>query len=244
VGVTTENINAYTLASVKELLTRVPALDGLQFRVHEESGLATEGMEGFWHAIFENVQKARPGMLIELRGKNTPDAVINAALSLGVDLRIETKYWMEQMGMPFHPMHVNPQDQRNRRRGYADFLRYPQRYRMTWRLWNGGTTRILRWGDPEHVRRYGASTALYDSPNWDVQEPLATKMEAQRPDKPTFDLMPANAGLLALGLFGWSIWLHRQGALLPRNLPVTNVSVGELVKWDSLCHTDRDALQD
>ena len=35
------------------------------------------------------------------------------------------------------------------------------------------------------------STALYDSPNWDVQEPLATKMEAQRPDMPTFDLMPA-----------------------------------------------------
>src|SRR5262249_38526798 len=52
VGVTTENINAYTLASVKELLARVPAVDGLQFRVHEESGLAHEGMEGFWHAIF------------------------------------------------------------------------------------------------------------------------------------------------------------------------------------------------
>jgi hypothetical protein len=119
VGVTTENINAYTLASVKELLAHAPTLDGLQFRVHEESGLATEGMEGFWHAIFENVQRTRPGKLIELRGKNTPDAVINAALSLGVDLRIETKYWMEQMGLPFHPMHVNHQDQRNRRHGYT-----------------------------------------------------------------------------------------------------------------------------
>jgi hypothetical protein len=38
-GVTTENLNAYTLASLRELLVRVPALDALHFRVHEESGL-------------------------------------------------------------------------------------------------------------------------------------------------------------------------------------------------------------
>jgi len=88
-------------------------------------------------------------------------------------------------------VHVNPPNQHDRRHGYADFLRYPQRYQMTWRLWNGGTTRVLLWGDPDYVRRYVASTALYDSPNFDVQEPLATKMEAQRPGMPTFALMPA-----------------------------------------------------
>ncbi len=59
---------------------------------------------------------------------------------------------------------------------------------MTWRLWGAGTSRILSWSDPE---RYGVTTHLYDSPNWDVQQPLATKMEAQRPDLPTFDRMPA-----------------------------------------------------
>ncbi len=190
-GVTTENLNAYTLASLKELLARVPALDGLQFRIHEESGLKREEMDGFWREVFQHVQKERPGLLIEARGKGTPDSVIESALALGVNLRIETKYWMEQMGLPFHPTHINPQDQHNRRHGYADFLRYPQRYRMNWRLWNGGTTRVLLWGDPDYVRRYSASTALYDSRNWDVQEPLATKMEAQPPDLPVFDLMPA-----------------------------------------------------
>jgi len=190
-GVTTENLNSYTLASLRELLVRVPGVDALQFRAHEESGLKREEMEGFWRAVFKDLQITKPGMMIELRGKNTPDAVIQSALDLGVNLRIETKYWMEQMGLPFHPVHVNPQDQHNRRHGYADFLRYPQHYQMTWRLWNGGTTRVLLWGDPEYVRRYDASTALYDSPNWDVQEPLATKMEAQRPDMPAFDLMPA-----------------------------------------------------
>ena len=190
-GVTTANLSPYTLAALRELLVRVPAVDGLQFRVHEESGLRREEMEGFWRAVFQHVQQVKPGILIELRGKGTPDAVIDSALASGVNLRMETKYWMEQMGLPFHPVHINPPDQGNRRHGYADFLRYPQRYRMTWRLWNGGTARILLWGDPDYVRRYGATTALYDSPNWDVQEPLATKMEAQRPDLPTFDLMPA-----------------------------------------------------
>lgn len=190
-GVTTENLNAYTLASLKELLARVPQLDGIQFRIHEESGLKREEMDGFWRVVFTEMQKLRPGLLLEARAKGTPDSVIATALDLGVNLRVETKYWMEQMGLPFHPMHVNPPDQHNRRHGYADLLRYPQRYQIDWRLWNGGTSRVLLWGDPEYVRRYSKSTLLYQSPNWDVQEPLATKMEAQRPDMPTFDLMPA-----------------------------------------------------
>ncbi|HVZ66567.1 MAG TPA: hypothetical protein VG936_18525 [Lacunisphaera sp.] len=190
-GVTTDNLNAYTLASLRELLARVPAVDGLQFRIHEESGLKREEMEGFWRVVFRDVQQTRPGLLVELRGKGTPDAVIDTAVDTGLNFRIETKYWMEQMGLPFHPIHVNPPDQRNRRHGYADFLRYPQRYQMDWRLWNGGTARILLWGDPDYVRRYDATTSLYASPYWDVQEPLATKMEAQKPDMPTFDLMPA-----------------------------------------------------
>src|SRR5260221_7126790 len=62
---------------------------------------------------------------------------------------------------------------------------------MNWRLWNGGTSRVRLWGDPDYVRRYWATTTLYDSPNWDVNEPLATKMEAQRPDAAPFDLLPA-----------------------------------------------------
>jgi hypothetical protein len=190
-GVTADNLNAYTLASIEALLRAVPALDSIQFRVHEESGLKPEEMESFWRVVFQRVQQARPGILLEARAKGTPDSVINTALAQGVNLRVETKYWMEQMGLPFHPTHVNPPDQGNRRHGYADLLRYPQRYQMNWRLWNGGTSRVLLWGDPEYVRRYSATTRLYDSPNWDVNEPLATKMEAQRPDARPFDLMPA-----------------------------------------------------
>ena len=190
-GVTTENLNAYTLASLEKFLTAFPGLDEIQFRIHEESGLKREEMDSFWREVFTMTKRVKPQMLFEARAKGTPDSVINTALDLGVNLRVETKYWMEQMGLPFHPTHTNVQDQKNRRHGYADLLRFPKRYDMNWRLWNGGTARVLLWADPDYVRRYSASAQLYDSPIWDVNEPLTTKMEAQRPDMAPFDLMPA-----------------------------------------------------
>lgn len=113
-GVTTANLNAYTLASLRELVARVPATDGLHFRVHEESGLQRSEMEGFWREVFTHLQQTRPGLFIELRGKGTPDAVIDTAVNLGMNFRVETKYWMEQMGLPFHPVHVNPPDRRTK----------------------------------------------------------------------------------------------------------------------------------
>jgi hypothetical protein len=115
--------------------------------------------------------------------------VIQEALDIGVKFRITTKYWMEQMGLPFHPTHINRQDQQNRRHSYADMLRYPQLYKMHWRLWNGGTARVLLWGDPEYARRFVESTHLYDGDGFEVNEPLCTKMEAQPHDAQPFALL-------------------------------------------------------
>ncbi len=100
----------------------------------------------------------------------------NDALNLGLQTKISTKYWMEQMGLPFHPTHINVQNQRERRHGYADLLRYPQRYRIHWQLWNGGTARVLLWGDPDYVRRFAGTVRLYDGDSFEVNEMLATKM--------------------------------------------------------------------
>ena len=104
-------------------------------------------------------------------------------MAQGLNARIETKYWMEQMGMPFHPTHINRQDQSDRRHGYADLLKYPQRYRVLWRLWTGGTTRLLLWGDPDYVRRFAASARLYDGNAIDANEVLATKMLGEPHEK-------------------------------------------------------------
>ena len=114
----------------------------------------------FWHEVFTLIKQAKPDMRLDLRAKDLPDAVIEDALKQGLAARVSTKFWMEQMGLPFHPTHVNAENQHDRRHGYADLLQYPQRYRVHWQLWSGGTTRLLLWGDPEYVRRFAATARL------------------------------------------------------------------------------------
>lgn len=189
-GLTKTNLMAYSTAALAKFLKLVPELDAVQFRMHSESGLKPgDEMREFWKSIYQVVKDVRPELRFDARAKEFPDELIDLALDMGIHIRICTKYWAEQMGMPFHPTHVNRQNQHDRRHGYADLLRYPQRYKMHWRLWNGGTTRVLLWGDPEYVRRFAESTHLYDGDGFEVNEMLATKMEAQPHDQPPFELL-------------------------------------------------------
>ncbi len=189
-GLTKTNLMAYSTAALAKFLKLVPELDAVQFRMHSESGLKPgDEMREFWKSIYQVVKDVRPGLRFDARAKEFPDELIDLALDMGINIRICTKYWAEQMGMPFHPTHVNRQNQHDRRHGYADLLRYPQRYQMHWRLWNGGTTRILLWGDPEYARRFAESTHLYNGDGFEVNEMLATKMEAQPHDQPPFELL-------------------------------------------------------
>ncbi len=191
-GLTAENLAAYTKAALARFLEVFPEVDGLEFRMHPESGLKRGEMAGFWHEVFTMLSRFKPGLRVTLRAKELPDAIIEDALNQGLNARIETKYWMEQMGMPFHPTHINPQNQRDRRHGYADLLRYPQRYRVHWRLWSGGTTRLLLWADPDYVRRFAASARLYQGNSMDVNEMLATRMLGEPHDKPPSPILNAN----------------------------------------------------
>ena len=188
-GVTTENLLPYTTAALTKFVRLVPEVDAIQFRMHDESGLKNSEQRQFWQSIFRVMKQHAPQMRFDARAKGLPDAVIDDGLALGVNLRITTKYWMEQMGMPFHPTHINREDQFNRRHGYADMLRYPRQYKIHWRLWNGGPSRVLLWGDPDYARRFVASTHLYDGDGFEVNEPLATKMEAQPHDAKPFELL-------------------------------------------------------
>jgi hypothetical protein len=188
-GVTQDNLVTYSVAALRTLLQRVPNLDALQFRMHGESGLTREEMDVFWAQIYDVIVTHAPDLRFDARAKGFPDHLIDLALEKGVNIRICTKYWMEQMGLPFHPTHVHPQNQHDRRHGYANLLRYPRRYSVLWRLWNGGTARVLLWGDPDYVRRFVASTHLYDGDGFDVNEPLATKMAAHDHDAEPFELL-------------------------------------------------------
>jgi hypothetical protein len=151
--------------------------------------LKREEIVPFWHDVFAAMKREHPNLRLDLRAKDLPDAVINDAVNLGLNSKISTKYWMEQMGLPFHPTHINVQNQKDRRHGYADLLRYPQTYRVHWQLWSGGTTRLLLWGDPEYVRRFAASAKLYGSDSFEVNEMLATKMLGEPHDEKPLDIL-------------------------------------------------------
>ena len=188
-GLTADNLTAYTAAALTKFLKLVPDLDAIQFRMHGESGLKRTEMGGFWENVYRVMNEHAPNVRFDARAKNFPDALIDKAVEMGVDMRICTKYWMEQMGLPFHPTHIHPGNQHDRRHGYADLLRYPQRYKMHWRLWSGGTTRVLLWGDPEYVRRLAESTHLYDGEGFEVTEPMATKMQDHPHEMKPFGLL-------------------------------------------------------
>ena len=188
-GVNGDNLIAYTKAALSRFVECFPNLDGIEFRMHSESGLRTGEQEAFWKDVFKSLKAVAPHINYILRAKDMPESVVQAALDEGINFRIETKYWMEQMGMPWHPAHINLQNQMDRRHGYADMLRYPQDYRMYWRLWTGGTIRILTWGSPDFARRFIESAKLYDGDTYEVIEPLATKMETMPHDAEPFELL-------------------------------------------------------
>lgn len=186
-GLTDDNLIPYSQAALKKLLDLVPGIDRIQFRVHVESSLELPQQIPFWNKIFETIQHSGQKIKIDMRVKGFNDDMIDSALSSKLPVRLATKYWGEQMGLPYHPTHVEWRDQYNRRHSYTNLLRYPKRYDMLWRLWNLGTTRILLWGDPEYVRRFSQSTRLYDGSAFEVSEPLAFKMAHHR--GPTYSLL-------------------------------------------------------
>lgn len=186
-GVTADNLTAYTKAALAEFIRKIPA-DVLQFRMHGESGLKKEEEVSFWTDVFRMIRQVKPGLQIDMRAKELPPEVIRSAVTTGVHFRIATKFWMEQMGLPYHPTRINP-EKSYVRHSYGDLLRYPKEYEMNWRLWNGGASRVLLWGDPDYVRRFMESVHLYEGDGFDITEPLATKMEAQPHDAAPFELL-------------------------------------------------------
>jgi hypothetical protein len=188
-GLNPDNLMAYSQAALARFVQTFPDLDAVQFRMHGESGLKQEEMHDFWKGIYGVMKRHAPRMRFDARAKDFPDSLIDLAVDMGLNIRISTKYWAEQMGLPFHPTHINRQNQLDRRHGYADLLRLPKRYDMHWQLWSGGTTRVLLWGDPEYARRFAASTRLYGTPSYEVNEMLATKMASQPHEAAPFELL-------------------------------------------------------
>jgi len=183
------NLIPYTKAALAKFLHTFADIDAILFKTNNESGLRTNELHDFSVGILETFAQASPNLKVDIHTKGLTDTLINTAINLGLNLRLAPKFWMEQLGLPYSPAHINRQDQKNRRHGYADLLRYPQHYQILWKLWNGGTNRVLLWGNPEYVRRFAESSLSYNSDAFVVYEPLATKMATQWHDVEPFQLL-------------------------------------------------------
>jgi len=154
----------YTEKAIAKIIKLVP-FDAFQFRMHWESGLPREmdALSKFWGSVYDGINQSGRKIRIYPRAKGLSDSIINIGVAKGMDFAIETKFSAEQMGMPFHPAHIQKPNQTDRRHSYADLLSYPKNYDMLYRVWNGGSQKLTVWGDTDWARRFALSTKLYNN---------------------------------------------------------------------------------
>jgi hypothetical protein len=100
-GLTRENHGAYCRDAVRKLLQACPAIGGITFRTHGESGVE-EGSYEFWKTVFDGVATCGRKVEIDLHAKGLDENMIENALATGMPITISPKYWAEHMGMPYH----------------------------------------------------------------------------------------------------------------------------------------------
>jgi len=188
-GVNDQNLVPFTRAALAQFVHKVQGIDRIMFLLHGESGLKTEEMPGFWASTFRMLRQEAPQIRYEARAKGVPDDIIEDGIGVGLNLRMNTKYWAEQVGLPYHPTHVQALNQFDRRHGYSDMLIYPHQYGLHWTLWTSGTPRVLLWADPAYARRFAATVHMAGTEGFDLMEPLATKMAGHPHDMKPFELL-------------------------------------------------------
>ena len=190
-GLTAETHAVYCRDAVRELLKKCPAISGITFRVHGESGV-TEGSYNFWKTIFEGVANCGRKVEIDMHAKGIDSTMIEIAVASGLPVNISPKYWAEHLGMPYHQadirsleipgpgmqgkglMNLSAGSRSFTRYGYSDLLKENRKYGVLYRIWPG-TQRLLLWGDPLISAAHSKAFSFCGSSGADLMEPLSFK---------------------------------------------------------------------
>ncbi|WP_345271419.1 hypothetical protein [Nibrella viscosa] len=190
-GLTPENHGAYCRDAVRALLQACPAISGVTFRVHGESGV-NEGSYQFWKTVFEGVATCGRKVEIDMHSKGMDQTMIDSAVDTGLPITISPKYWAEHMGMPYHQadiralevpdpkkktstlMNLSEGSRSFMRYGYGDLLRENRPYDVVHRIWPG-TQRLLLWGDPVTGAAHARAFSFSGSAGVELMEPLSFK---------------------------------------------------------------------
>ena len=189
-GLTPETHAPYCRAALTALLKACPAISGVTFRIHGESGVA-EGSYPFWREVFAGVRDSGRRLGIDMHSKGIDQGMIDVALATGLPVTVSPKFWAEHEGMPYHQADIRDQEVPHgktatglmalstgsrsfTRYGVADLLREDRRYGVVHRIWPG-TQRMLLWGDPVWTAAYSRAFTFCGSKGVEVFEPLSFK---------------------------------------------------------------------
>jgi hypothetical protein len=190
-GLTKENHGPYCRDAVSALLKACPAVSGVTFRVHGESGVA-EGSYDFWKTVFSGVASCGRKVEIDMHSKGMDQTMLDLAVASGMPVKLSPKFWGEHLGMPYHQadireierprpgkdggglMKLSSGSRSFLRYGYGDLLREDRKWGVLHRIWPG-TQRLLIWGDPLTAAAYSRAFSFCGSDGVDIMEPLGFK---------------------------------------------------------------------
>jgi hypothetical protein len=189
-GLTPETQAPYCRDALRALLAACPAISGVTFRVHGESGVP-EGSYDLWKTIFDGVANCGRPVEIDMHAKGMDQPMIDVALGSGMPVNISPKFWAEHMGLPYMQGAIRQQEMPREntstgffsrssgsrsflRYGYGDLLVENRRYGVLHRIWPG-TQRLLLWGDPEMAAGYARVSSFCGSNGVEIFEPLFFK---------------------------------------------------------------------
>jgi len=189
-GLTADNHGPYCRDALAALLEACPAIQGVTFRIHGESGVA-EGSYDFWKTVFDGVKLSGRKVEIDMHAKGIDQGMIDVALATGMPVKVSPKFWAEHMGLPYHQADIREQEMPKGRPGsglmslsggsrsflrygYGDLFREDRKYGVLHRIWPG-TQRLLLWGDPLTAAAYSRASGFCGSEGVEIMEPLSFK---------------------------------------------------------------------
>jgi hypothetical protein len=188
-GLNAENHAPYCRDALEALMRACPAISGVTFRIHGESGI-TEGSYDFWKTVFDGAVRSGRKVELDLHAKGIDQRMIDTAIASGLPVTVSPKFWGEHMGMPYLQAAIREQEMPHRqgtglmalssgtrsftRYSYADLMRVDRRYSVIHRIWPG-TQRMLIWGDPLFASSCARAFANCGSSGVEIMEPLSFK---------------------------------------------------------------------
>jgi len=189
-GLTPETHAPYCRDALRALLKACPAISGVTFRIHGESGVP-EGNYDLWKTIFDGAVTCGRRVRIDMHAKGMDQDMIDVALGTGLPVSISPKFWAEHMGLPYMQGAIRPLEMPRVTRtsglyklssgsrsflryGYGDLLAEDRRYAVLHRMWPGAQ-RMLLWGDAETAAAYGRASSFCGSVGTELCEPLSFK---------------------------------------------------------------------